>query len=74
MKHYVAIIKEDSRALFEFSDKKSAMASYHTEMAYACNAGITTLGMVITENGNVIASEKHTAPPAPAEVEGGGEE
>lgn len=72
MKHYVAIIKEDSRALYEHADKKAAMASFHSEMAYACNAGITTLCLVIAESGSVIASEKFTAPPAP--VEGGGEE
>lgn len=72
MKHYVAIIKEDSRALFEYADRKTAMASFHHEMEYALNAGITTLCTVMNENGDTVAKEKYTAPPAPApEVEGG---
>ena len=75
MKHYTAIIKDDSRALFEYADKPAAMASFHHEMEYAINAGITTLCVVLNANGDTVAKEKHTAPPAPAsEVEGGGEE
>lgn len=35
MKHYVAIIKDDSRAIFEYADRKTAMASFHHEMEYA---------------------------------------
>ena len=71
MKHYLAIVKDDSRALNEYANKKAAMASFHSEMAYACNAEITTLCLVIAESGSVIASEKYTAPPAPVEAEGG---
>lgn len=68
MKHYLAVIKEDSRALFEYADKTAAMASWHHEMEYACNAGVTTLCMVVNANGDTIAKEKYTAPPAPVEV------
>ena len=71
MKHYLAIVKEDSRALFEYADKNGAMASFHHEMEYAINAGITTLCVVLNANGNTVESEKFTAPPAPVEVEGG---
>ena len=72
MKHYLAIVKEDSRALFEYADKNAAMASFHHEMEYAINAGITTLCVVLNANGNTVESEKFTAPPAPApEIEGG---
>ena len=72
MKHYTAIIKEDSRALFEYADKPAAMASFHHEMEYAINAGITTFCVVLNANGDTVAKEKYTAPPAPApEVEGG---
>ena len=74
MKHYLAIVKEDSRALFEYADKNAAMASFHHEMEYAINANITTLCVVLNANGNTVESEKYTAPPAPEEVEGGGEE
>lgn len=70
MKHYVSIIKEDSRAIFEYADKTGAMAKYHHEMEYAMNAGITTLCTVMNANGDTVAKEKYTAPPAP-EVEGG---
>lgn len=74
MKHYVAIIKDDSRALFEYADRKAAMASFHHEMEYALNAGITTLCTVMNENGDTVAKEKYTAPPAPVEaVEGDAE-
>lgn len=73
MKHYVAIIKNDSRAIFEYADKKAAMASFHHEMEYALNAGITTLCTVMNENGDTVAKEKYTAPPAPVEIEGGEE-
>ena len=72
MKHYTAIIKDDSRALFEYPDKTAAMASFHHEMEYALNAGITTLCLVLNENGDTVAREKHTAPPAP-EPEGDAE-
>lgn len=72
MRHYLAVIKEDSRALYEYADKNAAMSQYHHEMEYALNAGITTLCVVLNANGNVVESEKYTAPPAPApEVEGG---
>ena len=71
MKHYVAIIKEDSRAIFEYADRNGAMSAFHHEMEYAINAGITTLCVVLNANGNTVDSEKYTAPPAPAEVEGG---
>lgn len=67
MKHYVAIIKNDSRALFEHPDRKAAMASFHHEMEYALNAGITTACVVLTENGDTVTKEKYTAP-APVEV------
>lgn len=68
MKHYVAIIKDDSRAIFEYADRKTAMASYHHEMEYAMNADITTVCAVLDANGNTVAKEKYTAPPAPVEV------
>lgn len=71
MKHYLSVIKEDSRALFEYEDKTAAMSAFHHEMEYAINAGITTLCVVLNANGNTVESEKYTAPPAPAEVEGG---
>ena len=72
MKHYVSIIKDDSRAIFEYQDKTAAMASFHHEMEYAMNAGITTLCIVNNANGDTVAKEKYNAPaPAPAEVEGG---
>lgn len=69
MKHYTVIIKEDSRAIFEYADKTAAMSSFHHEMEYAMNAGITTLCAVLNANGDTIAKEKYTAP-APV-VEGG---
>lgn len=71
MKHYLAVIKEDSRALFEYADRNGAMGAFHHEMEYAINAGITTLCVVLNANGNTVESEKYTAPPAPVEVEGG---
>ena len=74
MKHYLASIKEDSRALFEYADRNGAMAAYHHEMEYAINAGITTTCVVLNANGDTVTKDKYTAPPAPAEVEGGGEE
>ena len=73
MKHYVTIIKDDSRAIFEYADRTSAMAAYHHEMEYALNAGITTLCMCINANGDTVAKEKYTAPPAPAVEDGEGE-
>ena len=73
MKHYTIIVKEDSRAIFEYADRTAAMASFHHEMEYALNAGITTLCAVLNANGDTIAKEKYTAPPAPA-VEDGEEE
>ena len=72
MKHYLAIIKEDSRALFEHQDRTAAMASFHHEMEYAMNAGITPLCVVLNANGKVVESEKYTAPTPPEpEAEGG---
>jgi hypothetical protein len=68
MKHYVAIIKNDSRALFEYPDRKTAIASFHHEMEYAINANITTVCVVLTENGDTVAKEKYTAPHAPVEM------
>lgn len=71
MKHYVTIIKEDSRAIFEYADRKSALASFHHEMEYALNAGITTACIVLNANGDTVAKEKYTAPAPAPEVEGG---
>ena len=72
MKHFVTIVQDDSVcACFAYDDKAGAMGKYHTEMAYAMNAGVTTLCSVMNANGTTIAAEKYTAPPAPAEVEGG---
>ena len=73
MKHYLAVIKEDSRALYEYEDRKAAMASYHHEMEYALNAGITTLCLCLNANGDTVAKEKYTAPAPEPEVEGGEE-
>lgn len=74
MKHYLAVIKDDSRALVEYADKNGAMSAYHHEMEYAINAGITTMCVVLNANGNIIEREKYTAPPAPVEaVEGDAE-
>jgi hypothetical protein len=68
MKHYTVIIKDDSRAVFEYDDKKSAMASFHHEMEYAMNAGITTACVVLNSNGDTVAREKYNAPvPVPVE-------
>lgn len=72
MKHYVAIIKDDSRALNEYADRTEAMAAYHHEMEYALNAGITTLCMCINAQGDTVAKEKYNAP-APAVEDGEGE-
>lgn len=71
MKHYLSVIKEDSRAIFEYEDKTAAMSAFHHEMEYAYNAKITTLCVVLNANGNTVESEKFTAPSAPVEVEGG---
>ena len=72
MKHYLSVIKEDSRAIFEYEDKTDAMSAFHHEMEYAYNAKITTLCLVINANGNVVETEKFTAPPTPEpEIEGG---
>ena len=71
MKHYLAVIKDDSRALFEYADRNGAMGAFRHEMEYAINAGITTLCVVLNANGNTVESEQYTAPPAPVEVEGG---
>ena len=73
MKHYVSIIKDDSRAIYEYADKTAAMAAYHHEMEYAMNAGITTLCIVVNANGDTVAKEKYNAP-APAPVEDGEEQ
>ena len=75
MKHFVTISQNDTTcACFAYDDKAAAMGKYHTEMAYAMNSGVTTLCVVTNSNGMTVASEKYTAPPAPVEVEGGGEE
>lgn len=71
MKHYVSVIKEDSRALYEFEDKPAAMSRFHQEMKYAIDAKSTTLCVVLDANGNTTAKEKFVAPPAPVEVESG---
>ena len=72
MKHYTAIIKEDSRAIYEYADRTAAMAKFHHEMEYAMNAGITTLCAVLNANGDTIAKEKYTAP-QPVVEDGEGE-
>lgn len=63
MKHYVAIIKDDSRALFEHPDRKAAIAAFHHDMEYAINANITTLCVVLNANGDTVTKEKFTAQP-----------
>lgn len=68
MKHYVAIIEDDSRALFEYADRTAAMAKFHHEMEYAMNANITALCAVLNANGDTVVKEKYTAPPAPVDV------
>lgn len=68
MKHFVTIVQNDSTcACFAYDDKTSAVAKFHHEMEYACNAGITTLCSVMNANGIIVANEKFTAPPVPAE-------
>lgn len=75
MKHFVTIVQNDSIcACYAYDDRTSAMAKFHHEMEYACNAGITTLCSVMSANGDTVACEKHTAPPAPEpdpEINGG---
>ena len=67
MKYFVTIVQNDSTcACFAYDGRAAALGKFHTEMAYAMNAGITTLCNVMNSNGNVVASEKYTAPPAPA--------
>ena len=74
MKHTVQILQnEETAACFVYPDKAQAMAKYHTEMAYAYSAGVTTLCIVANTAGTIIATDKYTAPPAPAPVEGGDE-
>ena len=69
MKHFVTIVQNDSTcACFAYDEKTAAIAKFHHEMEYACNAGITTLCSVMNSNGTVVASEKYTAPPAPVEI------
>lgn len=63
MKHFVTIIQNDETcACFAYDSKAAALGKFHTEMAYAMNAGITTLCSVMSANGSVIATEKYTAP------------
>lgn len=63
MKYYVTIAQNDSTcACFAYDEKPAAMAKFHHEMEYACNAGITTLCMVANSNGALLANEKYTAP------------
>lgn len=65
MKHFVTIIQNDSTcACFSYDDKAGAMSKYHSEMAYAMNAGVTTLCTVMNASGGIIANEKYTAPAA----------
>ncbi len=66
MKHFVSIIQNDDVcACFAYPDKTAAVAKYHTEMAYAANANITTLCVVVNANGAVVCSEKYTATATP---------
>lgn len=63
MKHFVTIIQNDEVcACYAFDSRKDAMARYHSELAYAMNAGITTMVVVVNSNTSVVASEKYTAP------------
>lgn len=64
MRYAVTLIQNDTiAACMLYDEKKAALAKYHHEMEYACNADVTTLCMVATTNGAIIASEKYTAPP-----------
>lgn len=72
MKHVVTIVQnEETTASFLFPDKPQAMAKFHTEMAYAHSAGVTTMCSVMSTSGSVVATDKYTAPPASVESEGG---
>lgn len=66
MKHFVSIVhNDDACACFAYHDKAAAVAKFHTEMAYAANANVTTLCIVVNSNGSVICSEKYTAAATP---------
>ena len=68
MKHFVTLIQNDSTAAcFAYDTKPAAMGKFHTEMAYAMTAGVTTLCIVTNANGAIVANEKYTAPIEPAE-------
>ena len=62
MKHFVSIIQNDETcACFAYPDRAAAVTKFHTEMAYAANANVTTLCIVVNANGAVVCSEKFTA-------------
>ena len=62
MKHFVSIIQNDETcACFAYPDRAAAIAKFHTEMAYASNANVTTLCIVANSNGAIVRTEKYTA-------------
>ena len=75
MKYFVTVIQNDSTcACYAYEKKPDAMAKFHSEMAYRHETRTSTVCSVLNSNGDVVAKEKYTAPPAPpapAEVEGG---
>ena len=72
MKYYLTIVQNESIcACYAYESRSAAMSAYHTELAYRADSRNSTLCVVVNSNGTMIACEKYTAPPAPAEVEGG---
>ena len=49
---YVVITKSDSQAIYRYTDKDEAFASFYSELAYAYNQHINTGVLVLDKNLN----------------------
>lgn len=60
--YYVVIIKPDSQAVNRFETLDAAYAAFHTEMAYAYTAQISTTCYITDNGGNMKVRECYEAP------------
>lgn len=69
MKYYVIIIKVDSQAINVYDSQDAALSAFHSEMAYAYNAKISTTCIVTDTYGSQIKRERYEIPVEPVQDE-----
>jgi hypothetical protein len=69
--YYLAIVQNDTtNALYSYNSYESALAAYHTELAYRAEGRTSTKCAILDHDLNMLRQETYIAPAPNAEPEG----